>query len=583
MGERRGPRRSAAAAAASLLGFLHLLLELGLLPPLRLLADAQEHLLDGRLRDVVVHQTQRTVVRLQLREDVRQTHGRRQLVRQPPRARLQQLRRRERPREELLQARHVLRAVRHAHRHLEPGAKLPLQVRLVADAVQHAVHHDRHAVRQRLHLLQVVRRQHHRAVVRHRLDRRPQAAPRDGVHARRRLVQEHDARTADQRDGHGQLAPIAAAQRLRLGLAVVPQLAQLHQALHHLVARPRRDPAHARVQVQVLLHRQQVQARVELRAVADALQRVLALPHNVVAADRRVAARREELLAQNRNRRRLPRTVRPQEAEHLAGLHAERDVAHRHLAVRELLPQRLHAHQVVLAVGVMQHRVALRDDVRVLVHKRLRLRVRVVEQPLAPLAALRVVHEEREKKEHGRLHRHVHARPPDHVHVEGGSRVSVRVQQLQHGEVVDALTHAVAGHDAEDPAQHLRHLLRAILHLQRAYRKHQQEAHDEVGKHDRVLRTRVVAEEKAHGVRHANTGYAVQHEQNDRGAQVLPPNVLLALENAKHGNHKEHRDEVAGKVEDQVRRPVHVEAQPRDVLQVPRLAFALLHDPAGVR
>src|SRR3954454_8233603 len=76
---------------------------------------------------------------------------------------------------------------------------------------------DRHAVGQRLRLVEVVGRQHDGlAQLAQRADRLPGGAPRGGVEARRRLVEEDQLGVADQRQAEVQAPQLAAGELARL-------------------------------------------------------------------------------------------------------------------------------------------------------------------------------------------------------------------------------------------------------------------------------------------------------------------------------------------------------------------------------
>eukprot|EP00754_Rhynchopus_humris_P018840 Rhum_TRINITY_DN14617_c0_g1::Rhum_TRINITY_DN14617_c0_g1_i1::g.105110::m.105110 len=346
------------------------------------LTDPQEQLLQRCFADGVVGDAQVAAVVLNQAEHGRQRHlllG--HLVRQTLLHRLKQVGSAPRLLDELLQPSLSLQRV-HLKRQLVRVTQLVLQLRQRAEALQAAVHHDGHAMvepAQTLDLLKVVRRQDDRQLqLRDRLlQRTPQRAACQRVHAGAGLVEEDGGGSADQRSSDLQLAPVAATQGAG---KLVPVCVEAQAGEEDVGAAGPvlvRDAAQAGEEVQVFLAREVVEQGVELRAEAQVLPRQPRLQHNVVSRKHRASRRRFVLGAQHRQRRRLPRTVRAEERKQLAASDTERHVADRNLLRRttlrrEHLAQALHRHVVAgAALRVLQHLCCVPLHRRVLVERRL--------------------------------------------------------------------------------------------------------------------------------------------------------------------------------------------------------------------
>jgi hypothetical protein len=143
------------------------------------------------------------------------------------------------------------------------------QLLRAAQAAQAAADHDAYARAERRHLLHAVRREHDGALPAlrgHARDYLPHEALCDGVHARARLVEEDDGRVADERDGHGQLALVAARQPPGQLAREGPQVELVQLGVHDARELRGGHALDARVQLQVLARGQEVQESVELRA-----------------------------------------------------------------------------------------------------------------------------------------------------------------------------------------------------------------------------------------------------------------------------------------------------------------------------
>ena len=196
-------------------------------------------------------------------------------------------------------------------------------------------------VRQRLHLVHVVRRQQHRRPGRgQQPDELPRLTTPRGVEARRGLVEEEEVRVADDPQAHIEPSLLAARQPLD---AVVALLLQTDE-LDHLVDRTRvgvvagiarQDLAHRVVGLdgQLLEHHADARAEPALGAVVGRIDAERLDPPAGPLAEAL-----EDLDGGG-----LAGAVRPEQREHLALLHLEAHVAHSHvLAVG--LGEVLHAH-----------------------------------------------------------------------------------------------------------------------------------------------------------------------------------------------------------------------------------------------
>ncbi len=149
-------------------------------------------------------------------------------------------------------------------------------------------------------------------------DRRRRSArrgtrPRAGAAARRRTRASASSRAAAspparRRHGRGAAASSSASPRSRISRVG--------------------EPVDAAVERDVLAHGQVVVQREALAHVADAAPHVLGLGQHVEAGDARLPRGRGEQPDQHLDRRRLPRAVGAEEAEHLAGANVERDRVH---------------------------------------------------------------------------------------------------------------------------------------------------------------------------------------------------------------------------------------------------------------
>src|SRR3954469_4529124 len=183
---------------------------------------------------------------------------------------------------------------------------------------------DRHAVGQRLCLVEVVRGQQDRlAQLAQRADRRPRVAARGGVEARRRLVEEDQLRVADQRQAEVQPPQLAARQLARLHRLLALQPDERDDLVD--VARVRVHPREVRER---LAHADvAVDARL-LQDDAHPLAQLARPPAGVEAQHRDLARPALAIALEDLDRRRLSRAVGPEQPVDLAPLDAEVDAAH---------------------------------------------------------------------------------------------------------------------------------------------------------------------------------------------------------------------------------------------------------------
>ncbi|CAO3437987.1 hypothetical protein [Azospirillum argentinense] len=158
----------------------------------------------------------------------------------------------------------------------------------------------------------------------------PERVARDGIDARRRLVQDQHGGLVNHRDGEGQALALAEGQAVRQRLHRVGEA----EALRH-----RRDPVgkdvlghleQAGVQLQVLPDRQLRIEREGLGHVADAPPGLDVAGVHRLPEQPGLALARLEQAGQHLHRRRLAAAVGAEEAEDLAARYAEADMVDRH-------------------------------------------------------------------------------------------------------------------------------------------------------------------------------------------------------------------------------------------------------------
>ena len=149
----------------------------------------------------------------------------------------------------------------------------------------------------------------------------PEVAPRDGVDAGGRLVEDEKLRRVDEGADEGELLLHAA------GEPVGEAVAERRHAYHLEKSVPARGIAAHVVDLgeegHVLVHGEVAVQRELLRQVADARGELPPLAGGVEAAGERLAGVRLQEAQDHAQRRRLARPVRPDEAEHLAAAHVE--------------------------------------------------------------------------------------------------------------------------------------------------------------------------------------------------------------------------------------------------------------------
>eukprot|EP00413_Alexandrium_margalefii_P015400 CAMPEP_0204534572 /NCGR_PEP_ID=MMETSP0661-20131031/13058_1 /ASSEMBLY_ACC=CAM_ASM_000606 /TAXON_ID=109239 /ORGANISM="Alexandrium margalefi, Strain AMGDE01CS-322" /LENGTH=426 /DNA_ID=CAMNT_0051541033 /DNA_START=207 /DNA_END=1485 /DNA_ORIENTATION=- len=348
-----------------------------------LLRETEEHLLQGRLHQGVLLDGVRLAGLPEPLEDLAQAQAARaepgQLVQVARVVRLEEpgLRGQGAP-DEVRDLRRgpqvpppVLRALLEAELHLVPGAVLRLQVDGGAEAPEAPEHLDADAVAHGLRLLHRVRRDDDGLGLGAHLDGPPEQPLGARVHGRRGLVQEEHAAGPDEGDGQRQLPLHAAAVRAR-GLARVLRVEAeaLEEPVDGRVEPLAREPLQPAVEEEVLAAGEVPEEGVDLRAEAEVLEGLLRVrpgdraPGHVHLA----GGGRPYLAGQAPQGRRLPRAVRAQQAEALAGLDAQGDAAHSvhraRLAVAEDMPQ-APVHAGLLLGGRVADASRLRLDVRV--------------------------------------------------------------------------------------------------------------------------------------------------------------------------------------------------------------------------
>lgn len=232
-------------------------------------------------------------------------------------------------RRDLLDARPALQRVRHLveprpldHEGRQPGIRhhlvhgaggQQLAVGNIADAVA------------AFGLVHIVRRhQHGQPAARQAVDLVPELAPRLGIDARRRLVEQKQLRLMH--DAGGQRQALLPAARQRAGKLVAPrtQAQIIERAADILLHRPQPvEPGH---EFEILGDCQILVEREFLRHVADLALDLEALGQKIVAEHLAFALVRRQKPAHDADRGRLARAVRPQEPNNLALGDVHRDM-----------------------------------------------------------------------------------------------------------------------------------------------------------------------------------------------------------------------------------------------------------------
>src|SRR6185503_13888616 len=185
-------------------------------------------------------------------------------------------------------------------------------------------------------LFEVVRRQEDRRPARppHLAKVLPQRAAGGDIEPGGRLVEEQDLRIVQQAAHDLELPSHTAGERLDrlVDVARDPQQARELLDLRSIAARHeriggrvRKDPVENRVKANVFLGGQVLIEARPLEDDPDLPTHSTCLADDVAAVDRRTAARRRKRRGQDRDRRRLPCPVRPEQNKELAGLHLEGD------------------------------------------------------------------------------------------------------------------------------------------------------------------------------------------------------------------------------------------------------------------
>mmetsp|Transcript_82151 Transcript_82151/g.230468 ORF Transcript_82151/g.230468 Transcript_82151/m.230468 type:complete len:408 (+) Transcript_82151:315-1538(+) len=250
---------------------------------------------------------------------------------------------------------------------LVAGAVHCLEVRRRAQADELAVHHDADAPAKRLALVHAVRREDRRPALHRRGNEAPEEPPGLGVHARRRLVEEHDARVSDQGDAEGELPLRAAGEGSGLTVCVGRERQPVQHGLDVARYPGGGDALDPGEEGQVLPRRQRRGECVELRAVAEELPHLSLLRRDVEASERGAPAGAELLAREDLHGRRLAGAVHAEVAEALALGDRKVHALQRHLRrcagpAGEDLPQPPHDDHLNVR-SATQHALRLRADV----------------------------------------------------------------------------------------------------------------------------------------------------------------------------------------------------------------------------
>ena len=167
------------------------------------------------------------------------------------------------------------------------------------------------------------------ALARHLIDQRPEAAARNGIDPARGFVEEDHARSMKDRAGEGEPLLPASRQRARDQVFLAKKARGVNRpglAFSHGHAGQAVDAAE---ETQVLNDGQIVIQAEALGHVADPAFQRLGVFGDVDAENTRAAGRGSEKAAEHADGRRLPSTVRSEEAEDFAFADAERQIVHR--------------------------------------------------------------------------------------------------------------------------------------------------------------------------------------------------------------------------------------------------------------
>ena len=189
-----------------------------------------------------------------------------------------------------------------------------------------AVIHDRDPVGEERRLVHVVRREDQRDL---RVAQLPQPVPdeepRSRVKARRRLVEEEHPRRVHERAGNHHPLRLAAGEEVRLVSRAVEQAELVEHLVRAALTLAGGHAVVGGVEDEVVADRDRAVEVAALRNDGDLLPRAHGIPDDVDASDERSAAGRPYTRRQHPDRRRLPRAVRAEQPEHLAGRDRERN------------------------------------------------------------------------------------------------------------------------------------------------------------------------------------------------------------------------------------------------------------------
>jgi hypothetical protein len=180
------------------------------------------------------------------------------------------------------------------------------------------------------------------------------------------LVEEDDLAVADESDGNRDAALFAA--RERLGLAVA-ELLQAHVGEHGVDGRGLALGGYAleaRIEEQVVLHREVAPQHIVLRAHANAHVHIAHLAADAVPINGGVATRRLVQAREDVDQRSLAGAVGAQQAENGVRVNRHRDTLHRHLGRRKRLAHVVHHERARHGVLPLVHAPVFCDHVPVI-------------------------------------------------------------------------------------------------------------------------------------------------------------------------------------------------------------------------
>ena len=156
-----------------------------------------------------------------------------------------------------------------------------------------------------------------------RVDQRPELLPHLRIETDRRLIEKDEPGLMHERTCDQQTPPHAAGELVDARVAAVDELGHLERPLDRRTALGAADPVEVREHEQVLLDRERDVEIVELRHDSALRARDLRLGRELEAQNLDLALVRDRLRGEQPHRRRLPRAVRPEQADARALGHVE--------------------------------------------------------------------------------------------------------------------------------------------------------------------------------------------------------------------------------------------------------------------